>query len=47
MCANFSTHADLEQSVKIVLWNEKAREFVKNLDNETKIEIGTLILMLQ
>lgn len=27
--------------------NEKAREFVKNLDNKTKIEIGTLLLLLQ
>lgn len=33
--------------MKKVKWNEKAREFVRSLDNETKIEIGTLLMMLQ
>lgn len=33
--------------MKKVKWNEKARDFVKGLDDETKIEIGTLLMMLQ
>ena len=33
--------------MKKVIWNEKAREFVRNLDDETKIEIGTLLMVLQ
>ena len=28
-------------------WNEKARDFVKSLDDDTKREIGTLLMMLQ
>jgi phage-related protein len=27
--------------------NEKAREFIRSLDDETKIKIGTLLMMLQ
>jgi phage-related protein len=34
-------------SVKIVRWNEKARDFVRSLDDKTKIEIGTLLMVLQ
>lgn len=33
--------------MKTVKWNEKARDFVKSLDDKTKMEIGTLIMMLQ
>jgi phage-related protein len=33
--------------VKKVKWNDKAREFVRSLDDETKIEIGALLMMLQ
>ena len=33
--------------MKKVIWNEKAREFVRNLDDGTKIEIGTLLMVLQ
>jgi phage-related protein len=33
--------------VKKINWNDKAREFIRNLDDETKIEIGTLFMMLQ
>lgn len=34
-------------SMKTIIWNEKAREFIKSLDNKTKKEIGTLLIMLQ
>lgn len=33
--------------MKEVKWNAKAREFVRSLDNETKREIGALLMMLQ
>lgn len=33
--------------MKKVIWNTKAREFVRSLDNNTKREIGTLLMMLQ
>lgn len=33
--------------MKKVIWNDSARDFVRNLDHQTKIEIGTLIMMLQ
>jgi phage-related protein len=33
--------------VKKVKWNERAREFARGLDDETKIEIGTLLMVLQ
>lgn len=33
--------------MKKVKWNERAREFVRGLDDDTKIEIGTLLMMLQ
>lgn len=33
--------------MKKVKWNEKAQNFVRGLDDETKIEIGTLLMMLQ
>lgn len=36
----------MEKRLKKVIWNEKAREFVRNLDDETKIEIGTLLMVL-
>jgi len=33
--------------VKKVIWNTKALEFVRSLDNKTKREIGTLLMILQ
>lgn len=33
--------------MKKVKWSEKARDFFKGLDDETMIEIGTLLMMLQ
>jgi phage-related protein len=33
--------------VKEVKWNPKAREFVRSLDEETKREIGTLLMLIQ
>lgn len=33
--------------MKKIKWNDKAREFVRSLTDETKKEIGTLLLMLQ
>ena len=33
--------------MKKVKWNDKVREFIRSLDDETKIEIGTLLMMLQ
>lgn len=33
--------------MKTVRWNDKAREFVRTLDEKTRIEIGTLLMMLQ
>jgi len=33
--------------LKKITWNTKARDFVRDLDDETKIEIGTLLMMLQ
>ncbi len=33
--------------MKTLVWNAKAREFVRQLDIETKREIGTLLMMLQ
>lgn len=33
--------------MKKVIWNDCARDFVRSLDHQTKIEIGTLIMMLQ
>ncbi len=36
-----------ELPLKKIKWNDKARDFVRNLDDETKIEIGTLLMMLQ
>jgi phage-related protein len=33
--------------MKEIKWNLKARDFIKSLDNETKREIGTLLMMLQ
>ena len=33
--------------MKLVIWNEKARDFVRSLDLETKREIGTLIMLIQ
>jgi phage-related protein len=40
-------HRRKELPLKKVKWNEKARDFVRGLDDETKIEIGTLLMMLQ
>jgi phage-related protein len=40
-------HGLKELPLKKVKWNEKARDFVRGLDDETKIEIGTLLMMLQ
>jgi phage-related protein len=42
-----SAHAVGRSCVKQVKWNEKAREFVRSLDDKTKIEIGALLMMLQ
>jgi hypothetical protein len=39
-------HRLKELPLKKVKWNEKARDFVRGLDDETKIEIGTLLMML-
>lgn len=33
--------------MKQIKWNIHAREFVRSLDNETKREIGTLLMLLQ
>lgn len=33
--------------MKEIVWNDKAREFVKSLEPDTKREIGTLLLLLQ
>ena len=33
--------------MKEIKWNSKARDFVRALDDETKREIGTLLMMLQ
>lgn len=33
--------------MKELKWNSKAREFVRQLDVETKREIGTLLLLIQ
>ena len=33
--------------MKKILWNQKARELVRSLDDETKREIGTLLMILQ
>jgi len=33
--------------VKKVIWNKKAREFVRSLDVDARIEIGALLMMLQ
>ena len=38
---------DWGASVKKMVWNEKARSFVKQLDDKTKKEIGTLLMILQ
>ena len=33
--------------MKEVKWNPKAREFVRSLEEETKREIGTLLMLIQ
>ena len=33
--------------MKEIKWNPKAREFVRSLDEETKSEIGTLLMLIQ
>jgi len=33
--------------VKSIKWNPKAREFVRTLEEETRREIGTLLMLLQ
>ncbi len=33
--------------MKTIIWNLKAREFVRGLDVETKKEIGALLMLLQ
>lgn len=33
--------------MKEVKWNAKAREFVRSLDDETRREIGTLLMLIQ
>lgn len=33
--------------MKKIVWNEKARDFVRGLDDETKLEIGSLLMLLQ
>jgi len=37
----------LGEHLKIIVWDKKAREFVRALDDETKREIGTLLMVLQ
>lgn len=34
-------------NLKKIIWNEKAKEFVRNLEHETRKEIGTLLMILQ
>lgn len=46
MCAIISTYAQ-GAHVKRILWNRNAREFVKSLNDKTKMEIGALLLLLQ
>lgn len=36
-----------ESSVKIIKWNSKALDFVRQLDDKTKREIGTLLMLIQ
>jgi phage-related protein len=36
-----------ESSVKIIKWNSKALEYVRLLDDKTKREIGTLLMLVQ
>lgn len=33
--------------MKKIKWNGKARDFVRSLDDETKREIGTLLMLIQ
>jgi len=33
--------------MKEILWNEKAREFVRALDEKTRLEIGSLLMLVQ
>ena len=33
--------------VKKIIWNKKAREFVRSLDDETKREIGVWLMLIQ
>lgn len=33
--------------LKTVVWNDKARDYVRGLDQETRMEIGSLLMMLQ
>ena len=33
--------------MKEIRWNPRAREFIRLLDNETKREIGTLLMLIQ
>jgi phage-related protein len=34
-------------SIKKIIWNLRAREFVRALDVKTKVEIGSLLMLLQ
>ncbi len=34
-------------NLKRIIWNEKAKEFIRNLEYETRKEIGTLLMILQ
>ena len=46
MCANIST--GLKRSfMKEIIWNAKARDFVRSLDEDTRREIGTLLMLIQ
>lgn len=41
------TAAFHKQAFKKVIWDNKAKKYIRSLDQETKREIGTLLMMLQ
>jgi len=46
ICAKISTYG-YAVNMKKVKWNKKARDFVRGLENDMKIEIGALLMLLQ
>ncbi len=46
-CVLVLAHRFWSWPVKKVKWNDNARKFLRSLDDETKIEIGSLLMMLQ